>query len=315
MQITNIVKFSHQIGLQIEDLVNSLNGNQLISFINPAVLELHTIIHNGVSKIEQIAEKHHASPADLPNSSFRSYQWLKFLSQKKWLLTHLHAHREFSSMMKSIIKNRSMLAPYPKMRLSIRHMNYLFFSRQQNGTLFVEINEGFIHAPEEIRKMILVATLGKKKNNNAIIRDYIRTEPYRSVMQALQQPCQPNRLSSRGTCYDLAEIFIVINELYFRNQIKQPRLVWSVRRSLRRMGTYEPDSDTITINRILDHRDVPAFVVEYILYHELLHKHLGIRESNGRRFAHTSYFRAEENKFKKKKQADQFIKDLNRILN
>ena len=47
-----------------------------------------------------------------------------------------------------------------------------------------------------------------------------------------------------------------------------------------------------------------------VMYHELLHKKHGITLVNGRRFAHTAAFRAEERLFVEYEQAERFLKDL-----
>ncbi len=51
------------------------------------------------------------------------------------------------------------------------------------------------------------------------------------------------------------------------------------------------------ISRTLDYADVPAFVIDFVMYHELLHKKLGVAWRNGRRAVHTPAFRREENRF------------------
>ena len=45
-------------------------------------------------------------------------------------------------------------------------------------------------------------------------------------------------------------------------------------------GYYDPHSNTITINRRFDTADTPRVLVEYVMYHEMLHQHLGV-EANG----------------------------------
>jgi len=66
----------------------------------------------------------------------------------------------------------------------------------------------------------------------------------------------------------------------------------------------------VMISQTLDNQRVPEFVVDYVMYHELLHKNLGIRKVNSRRLSHTKIFRDEEQKFMK---FDKAIKYLNRI--
>jgi hypothetical protein len=43
---------------------------------------------------------------------------------------------------------------------------------------------------------------------------------------------------------------------------------------------------------------VPRYVVEGIVYHEMLHHHLGVERRNGRRIAHSEAFRRMESRYR-----------------
>ena len=62
--------------------------------------------------------------------------------------------------------------------------------------------------------------------------------------------------------------------------IQRPGLVWSRQLTGRKFGHYDFIQDTVMLSRTLDHHDVPALLVDYIMYHELLHKKHGIRWVN-----------------------------------
>jgi hypothetical protein len=49
------------------------------------------------------------------------------------------------------------------------------------------------------------------------------------------------------------------------------------------------------------------------MYHEMLHKKIGLKEVNGRRYAHTQAFRNAEKKFAAYQQAEDFIKKMNQM--
>jgi hypothetical protein len=63
----------------------------------------------------------------------------------------------------------------------------------------------------------------------------------------------------------------------------------------------------------LDSNDVPDYVVEYVLYHEMLHIKHPARLINGRRHRHTSAFRFDERKFVDYEKAQQWIERLARL--
>jgi len=66
----------------------------------------------------------------------------------------------------------------------------------------------------------------------------------------------------------------------------------------RKFGHYEPVRDTVMLSMSLDDPAVPDQVVDYVIYHELLHKSHGAKLTNGRRMARASAFRKEEQSFK-----------------
>jgi hypothetical protein len=89
-----------------------------------------------------------------------------------------------------------------------------------------------------------------------------------------------------------------------------PHLAWSRSVLRQEFGRYESSRDTVTLNRALDHPDVPERVVEYVLYHELLHKELGVQVRAGRRQVHTRAFREAERRFVQRSDAEACLKRL-----
>ncbi len=61
------------------------------------------------------------------------------------------------------------------------------------------------------------------------------------------------------------------------------------------------------MSRTLDNPQIPQIVVELVLYHELLHKHHGLKWINGKCMAHTPEFRRNERKFKYYQEAQQWL--------
>jgi hypothetical protein len=68
----------------------------------------------------------------------------------------------------------------------------------------------------------------------------------------------------------------------------------------------------VMLSRTLDSASVPAFVADFVMYHELLHKQHGLRWSNGRRYAHTPEFYADERKYKQRAEAEAELDKLAR---
>ena len=115
---------------------------------------------------------------------------------------------------------------------------------------------------------------------------------------------------SRGAVYDLEDIFKRVNDSYFQGRMDKPILTWNKIATSTKFGHYVPSTDTLMISITLDAMDVPQYVLDQVMYHELLHKQLGIKMVNGRRMAHTSEFKARERNFKHYREAQAFLAKL-----
>jgi len=91
----------------------------------------------------------------------------------------------------------------------------------------------------------------------------------------------------------LESSFNRINEKYFDGIIEMPNLIFG-KDSKRKVGSYEYGSDTITISNILRNQNE---LIDYVMFHEILHKKFKYNVKNGRSYHHTKEFRLAEKKF------------------
>ena len=90
----------------------------------------------------------------------------------------------------------------------------------------------------------------------------------------------------------LANAFSSLNETFFNGMMEKPNFQWM--NGTRTLGHYEYGTDTISISRILQ-RDEQ--LLEYVLYHEMLHKKHKFSSTPGRQRHHSKAFRIDEAKF------------------
>ncbi len=114
----------------------------------------------------------------------------------------------------------------------------------------------------------------------------------------------------RGKVHDLAPLFDELNGRYFDGTLMPPRLAWSARPWRSMLGCYDPALNQIVISGDLDRQNVPKHVVEYVLYHEMLHLKHPLKYSRCRLQSHSPQFRAEEKRFSQYDQARRFIARL-----
>lgn len=106
---------------------------------------------------------------------------------------------------------------------------------------------------------------------------------------------QASNYAPKGESDDyLTERFKVLNREYFEGFMEQPTLTWG-QFSTTKLGSYHYATDTVTISTALkDNQDM----LDYVLYHELLHKKHKFTCSGGRTHHHTKEFKAEEALFR-----------------
>ena len=124
--------------------------------------------------------------------------------------------------------------------------------------------------------------------------------------QTKANPTHENR--TRGRFYDLETVFSSCNQRNFGGKMPRPKVMhWSAKVNHATMGSYNVNEDILMINRGLDRSDVPAYVLDFVMYHELLHKALGVKTSGTRRMSHTKEFRDLEQRHPDYERAQAFI--------
>ena len=93
----------------------------------------------------------------------------------------------------------------------------------------------------------------------------------------------------------LESSFARVNETYFFNAVDKPNLVWGSD-SFRKLASYEYHTNSITVSRLF--QDAPQHLLDYLMYHEMLHKKLKFSSSgSGRVQHHGADFRRLERNF------------------
>ena len=80
--------------------------------------------------------------------------------------------------------------------------------------------------------------------------------------------------------------------------------------SLSKLGSYEYGSDTITISTIF--KDANQQLLDYVMYHEMLHKKFKFQNRNERNIHHSNEFKKMEAKFENRELIEREISRLAR---
>ena len=87
----------------------------------------------------------------------------------------------------------------------------------------------------------------------------------------------------------LDNAFNRINEKFFNGMMDKTNLAWNMSGNV--LGRYEYGSDTISISKVLEH---DYELIDYVMYHEMLHKKHKFKSKNGRNTHHSTQFREDE---------------------
>jgi hypothetical protein len=127
-------------------------------------------------------------------------------------------------------------------------------------------------------------------------------------------------VATRGRTYDLLEVYDRLNARFFAGGLRVP-VTWGrgsgrARRGGLTFGSYDPVLALIRIHPVLDRADVPSYFLESVLYHEMLHHHLGgVPDRSGRTVYHSRAFREAEALYPKYREALAWEKEnLPRLL-
>lgn len=117
-------------------------------------------------------------------------------------------------------------------------------------------------------------------------------------------------LPPQGRVYDLEKIFRDLNRRFFRGKLSCARLGWTLRRSQTLLGHYDSAHRTISISRWLDSPATPRYLVEYLVFHEMLHIRFPVARRGHRRIVHSPEFVAAERRFPHYEQARRRLKRI-----
>ena len=189
--------------------------------------------------------------------------------------------------------------------------------RLREGRLLVRISDLLEGAPEPVLRAIahiLLAKMYRKpidREHATRYRRYVSTHHMSEKAHLVRQMRGRKRITTaRGHIYHLEEIFEDLNQKYFYGLMARPVMTWSTERARNRLGHYDPAHNAIVVSSVFDHPRVPRYVVEYIVYHEMLHLKHPVKLRGSRRCVHSAEFQAEERLFDRLEAAREFLKRL-----
>lgn len=189
--------------------------------------------------------------------------------------------------------------------------------RLRKGKLLVRLSDLLEGAPEPVLRAIAHILLAKMyrqpidRSQAARYRKYVAShEIVRKAHLVRQIRGRKLLRPARGHVFDLDAVFEELNTRFFHGLMARPRMSWSQTKTRRILGHYDPAHNAIVITRLFDHPGVPRFVLEYVVYHEMLHLKHPVKLRGSRRCVHSAEFQAEEKLFPRAAEAEGFLRKL-----
>lgn len=258
-------------------------------------------LRTSTARIERLCASHNAGPEALETPTRQVYCWMRYLSNEPNLEQHLDA----------LYRARTLSREMGLMgctQVHLINMGSLWRHKPHLGIL--RVHEGMLQAGRPVWQAVLgSALLHHTAAQRQTVRAFTATDAFKSVIADLERYAEAPE-HTLGQVHDLARSFTRVNRRYFGGQMGRPRLAWTRRVTSRCFGRYDAARDEVILSLTLDDTRVPQYVVDFVMYHELLHKKHGAVLRGTRRMCHTPAFRQEERLFEHFEQAEAHLQTL-----
>lgn len=188
--------------------------------------------------------------------------------------------------------------------------------RERDGQLRFKITTRLEGAPDEALEGVVAILLGRilkvplpatETHNVRVYREHLEAGRGRAEAQGRKH------IEPVGEHRSLLEAYLRVSLDLDLVLPRVPTLSWSKTVARHRFGHWDPDHNAVVISQVLDDPTVPEFVLDYVVYHELLHILHPVKMGSGtKRIVHSAAFKRDERKFPRWKEADAWIAKLAR---
>ena len=189
--------------------------------------------------------------------------------------------------------------------------------RRRGGAVRLRLHRMFLHAPVPVVRAV---ARGLRRRTSRSADGDVRRFMNENLHRVRRVPRTLPPLLTRGQVHDLQHVYDRLNTRFFASTLRVP-LTWGrgsgrARRGGLTFGSYDPVLAIIRIHPVLDRRDVPVYFLESVVYHEMLHHHMGgVPDAAGRTVYHSRAFREAEARYPWHSQALSWEKEnLPRLL-
>lgn len=180
----------------------------------------------------------------------------------------------------------------PKIRYSGRFGDFNASIKKYNEILEVNLSSKWKDIGDEIKIGLIQHLLMRLFKDK---KETMYTELYSQFVKKLADYTPKTSVNPV-----LEESFRRVNEKYFNGSVEMPNLRFGTS-STTQLGSYNYNNDTVTISTIFNGYNE---LIDFIMYHELLHKKEKFSSKNGNMRFHTKRFRNLEKEFENQKEVE-----------
>jgi hypothetical protein len=172
--------------------------------------------------------------------------------------------------------------------------------RPSNSGYKMRLHHMFLEADTGVLNSLARFVKSRNRKAPSVLRSFVTANSHK--IKRSPRKSRQTIVRSKGRFFDLDALFGQVNREYFANEIDCP-ITWGANRRVLnqnsiKLASYSDRTKTIRVHPALDKSYVPKYVIMGIVYHEMLHHHLGVEHRNGRKIAHSKRFRKLEARYR-----------------
>ena len=264
-----------------------------------------------VARVRSRCAEKGGHPRDLSARSRRAFATMAFLADAGRFWSVVAALRATRREVCAAFAEPGVRSSPAGLRLLMGDMGVLYRARLGPDALRLRLNLGYVEAPHEVlRAIVRTVIIGRTPARRKPWESYARTPEFQAVGAELDDLCGGALDRPAGRAHDLAALFERLNAQRFAGRLERPTLSWSRIPSTRLLGKYLGTLDHVELSSALDDPAVPADVVAYILFHELLHRVYPARWEGDRVRVHSPELRRAEAAYPERDYVERWILDF-----
>jgi hypothetical protein len=185
--------------------------------------------------------------------------------------------------------------------------------RRSCGWAEFDVSDYLMDAPMEVMKGLADVIFSRitrktKREYPKEMLDWITSDDFVQKKQKVYIARARNiKRKAQGEHVNLNDSYKRLVKMGLVNEDKDVRFVWTKEPTARRIGYCSVLMKVVTISSIFDSPSIPSFVLDYVMYHELIHMSKGF-DPFGQR--HDTDFHALERLYPQRDDAEEYLKTL-----